>query len=129
MKTAEQAIHDILWKILFHMVDGNIYESRPMKEVGYPFVDFEDFQTNFTGTKSGELSKVSANFNVWDVDDNRKNVSRICSDVFQTALSLHEAYGVKVSLRIRDSSIRIIQDRTLNPPIWRGMVNLVFDIL
>ena len=61
MKTAEQAIHDILWKTLSPMVDGNIYEVRPMNEVGYPFVDFEDLQTNYSGTKSGAISKVSAN--------------------------------------------------------------------
>ena len=83
MKTAEQAIHDILWKTLSPMVDGNIYEVRPMNEVGYPFVDFEDLQTNYSGTKSGAISKVSANLNIWDTEDNRKNVSDICGSIFE----------------------------------------------
>ncbi|MCI6121893.1 MAG: DUF3168 domain-containing protein [Lachnospiraceae bacterium] len=129
MKTAEQAIHDILWKTLSSMVDGNIYEVRPMNEVGYPFVDFEDLQTNYSGTKSGAISNVSANLNIWDTEDNRKNVSDICGSIFELSSCLNEAYGFKVSLRVQDSSIRIIQDRTVTPPVWRGMVNLVFDIL
>lgn len=129
MKTAEQAIHDMLWNTVSKLVDGNVYENRQMKEVGYPFADFEDFQTAYTGTKNGALSRVSANLNVWDVEDNRKHVSDICGSIFELAAYLHEAYGYKVSLRINDSGIRVIQDRTVTPPIWRGMINLVFDIL
>lgn len=83
MKTAEQAVHDVIWKRLSPLVNGNIYESRPMKEVGYPFADFEEIQTGFRGTKSGVLSKVSLDFNVWDAEDNRKNVSGICGTAFR----------------------------------------------
>lgn len=129
MKTAEQAIHDTLWSIVSNLVEGNVYEDRPMKEVNYPFVDFEDFQTNYTATKSEALSRVSANLNIWDMEDERKNVSDICGAVFEAASYLAEAYGYKVDLRVQDSNIRIKQDRTVIPPVWRGMVNLVFDIL
>lgn len=129
MKTAEQAIHDVLWGAISSLVDGNVYESRPMKEVGYPFSDFEDFQTGYMGTKSGALPRVNANLNIWDTENNRKNVSDICGSIFELASYLQEAYGFKVSLRIQDSSVRIIQDKTVTPPLWRGMVNLLFDIL
>lgn len=129
MKTAEQAIHDILWKSLSAKVDGNIYESRPMNEAGYPFIDFEEFQTDYSSTKSGAISKVSANLNVWDTENNRKNVSDICGYIFELSSYLQEVYGFKVSLRVQDSSIRIIQDRTVTPSLWRGKVTLVFDIL
>lgn len=129
MKTAEQAIHDILWKSLSAKVDGNIHESRPMDEVGYPFIDFEEFQTDYSSTKSGAISKVSANLNVWDTEANRKNVSDICGSVFELSSYLQEAYGFKVSLRVQDSNIRIVQDRTVTPSLWRGIVTLVFDVL
>ena len=129
MKTAEQAIHDVLWKSLSSRVYGNIYESRPMNEVGYPFIDFEEFQTDYSGTKSGAISKVSANLNVWDTEANRKNVSDICGSVFELSSYLQEAYGFKVSLRVQDSNIRIVQDRTVTPSLWRGIVTLVFDVL
>ncbi len=129
MKTAEQAIHDAIWKTLSSTVNGKVYESRPMKEVGYPFADFEESFTGYQGTKSVNLSKVSMSLNIWDTEDNRKNVSDICGVVFKLAENLQEAYGYKVSLCVGDSSIRIIQDRTVSPSLWRGMVNIIFDIL
>lgn len=129
MKIAEQAIHDILWKKVSSMVDGNVHESRPMNDVGYPFADFEDSSMSFTGTKSGGIPMVSISLNIWDVEDNRKKVSNICTLLFREAITLQEAYGHKVSFRINDSNIRIIQDRTVPPSLWRGMINLVFDIL
>lgn len=129
MKTAEQAIHDILWKKVSTMVDGNVHESRPMNDVGYPFADFGDSGTNFTGTKSGALSKVSIDLNIWDTEENRKNVSNICALLFHGAIALDDAYGYRVSLRVNDSGFRVIQDRTVRPSLWRGMVTLVFDIL
>lgn len=129
MKTAEQAVHDILWSALAEQVDGNIYEDRPMKEVGYPFIDFEEFETRYSGTKSGAISRVTAKLNVWDTEDNRKQVSEICAAAFELSSHLQEAYGFKVSLRIADSGIHIMQDRTVTPPLWRGRVTLVFDIL
>ena len=59
VKTAEQAVHDILWKFLAPMVNGNIYEARPMNETGYPFADFGGSYINYQGTKLGNLLKVS----------------------------------------------------------------------
>ena len=93
-KTAEQAIHDKLWQIVSPLVGGAVYESRPMTDVGYPFADFEDFLSTFTGTKNGTLAQV----------------------------------GYPASMRVSDSAIRVIQDRTVTPPIWRCMVHLEFDI-
>ena len=45
MRTAEQAIHDAIWKLLSGRLDKNVYESRPMNDVVYPFADFGYLQT------------------------------------------------------------------------------------
>lgn len=129
MKTAEQAIHDCLWKMLSARLRDKVYESRHMTDVGYPFADFEDFGTSYAATKSGALPSVSVDINIWDTEDNRKNVSDLCGSVLYEAMMMSEAYGFRPSLRLQESGIRIIQDRTVTPPIWRGMVNLTFDIL
>ena len=129
MITAEQAIHDYLWKALSAMLPGRVYESRPMTYVGYPFSDFEDFNTGYTVTKSGVLPQVSISLNIWDAEDNRKNVSDLCENVLNEAMTMSEAYGFRLSLRGQESGLRIVQDRTVTPPVWRGMVNLTFDIL
>ncbi|MBA4699230.1 MAG: hypothetical protein H2212_07310 [Ruminococcus sp.] len=127
-KTAEQAIHDKLWQIVSPLVSDKVYESRPMTEVGYPFADFGDFQAAFTGTKNGATAQINADLNIWDTEDKRKNVSEIGESVFRQAMILKEAFGYPVMLRVSDSTIQVIQDRTVTPAIWRCIVHLEFNI-
>ena len=128
VKTAEQAVHDELWKRASPMVDGKIYESRPMVEVGYPFIDFEDSDTNFRGTKNGLTARVETRINIWDTEDNRRNVSEIGNILFQQAISIRDAYGYPVTLRVNESGIRMMHDSTVTPALWRCIVDLVFEI-
>ena len=127
MKTAEQAIHDALWKYLAAKLP--VYESRPMKDVGYPFGDFEDFSTGYLAAKGRALPRITVNLNIWDRYEKRSNVSAVCSRLMDYARGLEEAYGYEVSLRISDSTFTINEDRTVTPSIWRVMISLVFDIL
>lgn len=127
-KTIEQAVHDELWKRASPMVDGKIYEGRPMVEVGYPFIDFEDSATNFRGTKNGITARVDTRINIWDTEDNRKNVSEIGSNLFRQAISIREAYGYPVTLRVNKSGIQMMHDMTVTPALWRCMLDLVFEI-
>jgi hypothetical protein len=127
-KTAEQAIHDKLWQIVSPLVGGAVYESRPMTDVGYPFADFEDFLSTFTGTKNGTLAQVAADINLWYTDDRRKDISHAGTSLYVQAMQLKEVFGYPASMRVSDSTIRVIQDRTVTPPIWRCMVHLEFDI-
>lgn len=93
MKTAEQAIHDALWKYLAAKLP--VYESRPMKDVGYPFADFEDFSTGHLATKGRALPRITVNLNIWDRYEKRSNVSAVCSRLMDYARGLEEAYGYK----------------------------------
>lgn len=128
-KTVEQAVHDALWKLSSGLVGaGNVYENRPMTEVSYPFIDFQDFTTDFTGTKNGTTARVTGNVNIWDTDGNRQSVSNKASGLVTGAMATQLAYGYKTSLRAGDTTINIMQDRTVTPPVWRALVTLVFDI-
>lgn len=127
-KTAEQAIHDKLWQIVSPLVGGHVYESRPMTDVGYPFADFEDFLSSFTGTKNGAFARTAVDLNLWDAEDKRKDISQSGGSLFTQAMQLKNAFGYQLSMRVSDSTIRVIQDRTVSPPIWRCMVHLEFDI-
>lgn len=128
-KTAEQAIHDALWQITSGVVGaGNVYENRPMTDVSYPFVDFEEFSTDYGGTKNGTTATVTASLNIWDTGDKRKSVSDAGSAILVAALKLQVAFGYPVCLRVSQSGTRIVQDRSVTPPVWRCMVNLVFEI-
>ena len=127
-KTVEQAIHDKLWRIVSPLVAEHVYESRPMTEVIYPFADFEDFLSNFVGTKNGTLARIAVDLNLWESEDKRKHVSDAGEALFRQAMQLTDVFGYQISMRVSDSTIRVIQDRTVTPPIWRCMVHLEFDV-
>ncbi|MDD3230026.1 MAG: hypothetical protein PHE09_12530 [Oscillospiraceae bacterium] len=122
----EQAVHDVLWKALDGDLD--VYESRPVTEVGYPFADFGDFDSGFFGTKSGLLTQVSVTVNFWDTEENRLRVSDLAHGFLWKALGVHQAYGHEVTLRAEQSSVVLSLDRSVTPPVWRGMVVLVFSV-
>jgi hypothetical protein len=125
MKTVEQAIHDYIWKSLATSMP--VYEKRPLTEVAYPFADFDDSNTNFEETKSGTLAQVSIIINIWDTEDNRQNVSEKSYELIKSCQT-NTMYGYPTSLRLSNTSINITQDRTVTPPIWRGMITMIFDI-
>ena len=97
-----------------------------MTETAYPFIDFQDFQTNFGSTKNGMTATASATINVWDTEDNRKNVSDICNDLIRQLLTTREFYGYPVAIKMSGTSFKIIKDTTVKPYIWRGLINLEF---
>ena len=127
MKSLDQAIHDKLWSASAGFVgNNNVFDHRPMTETAYPFIDFQDFQTNFGSTKNGMTATASATINVWDTEDNRKNVSNICNDLIRQLLTIREFYGYPVAIKMSGTSFRIIKDTTVKPYIWRGLINLEF---
>ena len=127
MKSLEQAIHDKLWSVSAGFVGNkNVFEYRPMTETAYPFIDFQDFQTNFGGTKNGLTATASVTINIWDKEDNRKNVSNICNDLIQQLLTTREFYGYPVALKMNGTNFTITKDTTVKPYIWRGLINLEF---
>ena len=129
MKSLDQAIHDKLWSVSAEFVgNNNVFEYRPMTETAYPFIDFQGFQTNFDGTKNGLTATASATINVWDKEENRKNVSDICNDLIRQLVTMREFYGYPVALKMNGTNFRIIKDTTVKPYIWRGLINLEFIV-
>ena len=127
MKSLDQAIHDKLWLLSASFVgNDNVFEYRPMAETAYPFIDFQDFQTNFGGTKNGLTATASATINVWDTEDKRKNVSDICNDLIRQLLTMREFFGYPVAIKMNGTNFTITKDTTVKPYIWRGLINLEF---
>ena len=129
MKSLEQAIHDKLWLLSANFVGkDNVFEYRPMTETAYPFIDFQDFQTNFDGTKNGLTATASVTINIWDTEDNRKNVSEICNDLIRQLVTTRDFFGYPVALKMNGTNFRIIKDTTVKPYVWRGLINLEFIV-
>ena len=129
MKSLDQAIHDKLWSLSAGFVgDKNVFEYRPMTETAYPFIDFQDFQTNFGSTKNGLTATASVTINVWDTKYNRKKVSEICNDFIRQLVTMRDFYGYPVTLKFSDTNFTITKDTTVKPYIWRGLINLEFIV-
>ena len=127
MKSLEQAIHDELWLLSAKFVgEKNVFGYRPMTETAYPFIDLQDFQTNFGSTKNGLTATASVIMNVWDTEDNRKNVSDICNDLIRQLLTTRGFFGYPVALKMNGTNFTITKDTTVKPYIWRGLINLEF---
>ena len=127
MKSLDQAIHDKLWSVSAGFVgDKNVFEYRPMTETAYPFIDFQDFQTNFGSTKNGLTATASVTINIWDTEYNRKKVSEICNDFIRQLVTMRDFYGYPVTLKFSDTNFTITKDTTVKPYIWRGLINLEF---
>ena len=129
MKSLDQAIHDKLWLLSAGFVgDKNVFEYRPMTETAYPFIDFQDFQTNFDGTKNGLTATASVTINIWDTEYNRKKVSEICNDFIRQLVTMRDFYGYPVTLKFSDTNFTITKDTTVKPYVWRGLINLEFIV-
>ena len=129
MKSLEQAIHDKLWLLSADFVgEENVFGYRPMTKTAYPFIDLQDFQTNFDGTKNGLTATASVTMNVWDTEDNRNKVSEICNDLIQQLLTIREFFGYPVALKMNGTNFTITKDTTVKPYIWRGLINLEFIV-
>lgn len=128
MKSVDQAIYDELFKRC-QKLGYKVYEDRPMKEVGYPFIDFEDTEVNPIPNKSNIKGNVNITINVWGLAKKRAEVSYIAEQIFNQANEINTAYGVPVSLRPMASQRRILTDNSTNTTLKRAIVELEFSLL
>lgn len=128
MKSVDQAIYDELFK-LCQKLGYKVFEDRPMKEVGYPFIDFEDTEVNPIPNKSNIKGNVNITINVWGLAKKRAEVSYIAEQIFNQANEINQAYDVPVSLRLMACQRRILTDNSTNTTLKRAIVELEFSLL
>lgn len=128
MKSVDQAIYDELFKRC-QKLGYTVFEDRPMKEVGYPFIDFEDTEVNPIPNKSNIKGNVNITINVWGLAKKRAEVSYIAEQIFNQANEINTAYDVPVSLRPMACQRRILTDNSTNTTLKRAIVELEFSLL
>lgn len=127
MKTRDQSIFDEMFKRSLGL-KYQTYDYKPSDKTNYPFVEFENTETDFNPNKTSIKGTVFLRINVWGLQKKRKQVSDMASQLFNEALKIKQSDNYFWVLDTRQSQIRMLDDTSTNTPLKRAVIELNFRL-
>jgi hypothetical protein len=128
IKTRDQSLFDGMYKKISSL-GYQVYDYKPLSDVGYPFVELESMLTNHDMNKSSVLGTVSLVASVWGLQKKRKQVSDMASNIFEQALQLSVTDSYSWALNTQASTIRMMDDTSTNTTLKRARITLEFELI
>jgi hypothetical protein len=100
---------------LLKTIGVKIYTYKQMNDVGYPFIEMSNMDTDRLATKSGSLQTISLTIEVWGLASERKKLTTIKSKILDLLIS---------NFQVKESEIedRILPDTSTTDVLLHGIL-------